>query len=57
MAYYAINGKDGNQPIHPNTINALSLGGHVTSVNCSTADQGKLTGGYCKFAAKYEEID
>ncbi|MBE6380836.1 MAG: DUF1559 domain-containing protein [Lentisphaerae bacterium] len=57
MAYYAINSKDGNQPIHPNTINALSLGGHVTSVNCSTTEQGKLTGGYCKFAAKYEDID
>ena len=57
MAYYAVNGKDGNQPIHPNNINALALGGHVTTVNCSTNDQSKLTGGYCKFAAVYEDID
>ena len=57
MAHYLINAKDGNTPIHPNNINALSLGGHVTVVNCSTSEQGKLTGGYSRFAKEYENID
>ena len=57
LVYWQVNSKDGNSPIHPNNINALSLGGHVTTINCSSDKQGKLTGGYCRFAKEYEKID
>ena len=57
LNYYLLYSSSGNQTVHPNCINALSLGGHVTVVNCSTADQAKITGGHCRFAKDYEEID
>ncbi|MBE6380548.1 MAG: DUF1559 domain-containing protein [Lentisphaerae bacterium] len=57
LAYYLVNNGSGNAPVHPNCINALALGGHVSVVNCSKSQQNALSGGYCHFAAKYEEID
>ncbi len=45
-----------NPVIHPNNINALHLGGHVESIICSTADQGKDYQ-WVGWAGKYEKID
>lgn len=57
MAYYLAYGGNGNSPVHPSCINVLALGGHVTTVNCSAAQQNSLNKGYCHFAATYEKID
>ena len=52
-----ITGVSGVNPvIHPNNINALALGGHVTSVVCKTADQG-LDWQWVGWAASYEGLE
>ena len=45
-----------NPTIHPSSINALSLGGHVQTVNCSAADQGKDYQ-WVGWAASYEGLE
>jgi hypothetical protein len=45
-----------NPTIHPNNINTLCLGGHVLSVICKTADQGK-DWQWVGWAGTYEDIE
>ncbi len=55
FAKYLADGGTGNTPIHPSTLNALCLGGHVQQINISTGDQNK-NWMWAGIAACYEEI-
>lgn len=47
--------KSSSAPIHPNSVNAVHLGGHGVPITISTADQAK-DWKWAGFAACYEEI-
>ena len=57
LAHWYAYGQTGNSPFHPNNVNVLHLGGHVSSITSSTSEQAKLNGGWNSFPVKYENID